>query len=63
MKGRRALLAVALLTFVGIVGIVGMLLTQGAWNLAFFALAASPLAIGVRWRIAAHAAQATSARR
>ena len=60
MKGRRALLAVALLTFVGI---VGMLLTQGAWNLAFFALAASPLAIGVRWRIAAHAAQATSARR
>lgn len=53
MKGRHALLLVMLLALAGIVGIVGMLLTEGALNALFFALAALPLAAGMRWRMAA----------
>lgn len=45
-KSLRWLLVLALMA---IAGIVGMLLTEGAWDRLSFALAALPLAIGA-WR-------------
>lgn len=55
MKGRRALLRVLLFALAAIVGIVGMLLTEGAWNVAFFLLAGLPLVAGTWWRFTARA--------
>jgi hypothetical protein len=62
MKGARALAAIAWLALAGIAGIVGMLLTEGAWNAAFFVLAALPLLAGLRWRLAAARARRAAAR-
>lgn len=46
MSTRRTIGGVLLLMALCIAGIVGMLLTEGAWNAAFFALAALPLVVG-----------------
>ena len=48
MSGRTYAL-VAALALLGIGGIVGMLLSESAWDLVFFAMAATPLAFGA-WR-------------
>lgn len=48
MSGRTYAL-VAALALLGVGGIVGMLLGDGAWDAVFFAMAAAPLAFGA-WR-------------
>lgn len=48
MSGRTYAL-VAALALLAIAGIVGMLLSESAWDAAFFAMAACPLAFGA-WR-------------
>lgn len=52
MSGRTYAL-VAALALLSVAGIVGMLLSDGAWDLLFFAMAAVPLAFGAwrRWRV------------
>lgn len=45
----RTYAVVAALALLSVGGIVGMLLSEGAWDLLFFAMAAVPLAFGA-WR-------------
>lgn len=51
MKGRNALRAVIVLAIISTIGIIGMLLVDGAADALLLALAALPLAFGFwRWR-------------
>lgn len=65
MTGARALCLVLALALVAIGGIVGMLLADGAWDRAYFAMTALPLLVGAGcgWRMRRTPHDATRRRR
>jgi len=46
MTGRPALVGIVVLALLSIIGLVGMLLVEGGWDVLFFALAVLPLGVG-----------------
>lgn len=58
MNGRNTLRGVLVLMLCAIAGIVGMLVAEGIWDRAFFALTALPLVLG-GWRAWRHRGDGT----
>ncbi|WP_282268750.1 hypothetical protein [Stenotrophomonas sp. PS02298] len=52
MTGKRTIIVTTVLAILGMVGLIGMLVVEGGWDLFFFLLSILPLLVGAvaLWR-------------
>ncbi|WP_269791072.1 hypothetical protein [Stenotrophomonas sp. Iso1] len=46
MTGKRAIIVITSMAILSIIGLIGMLVAEGGWDVCFFLLAILPLVVG-----------------